>query len=84
MLFHTYANKDVFAYKAGEPPECTNKMLSSFLNVPFLIKSISPATALPVYTGSVKYLLFLLTAALLPPFLALVTRNLVLHIHQSM
>ena len=34
MLLH-YANKDVFAYKAGEPPECTNKMLSSLLNVPF-------------------------------------------------
>ncbi len=32
----TYTKREVFAYKAGEPPECTNKMLSSFLNFPFL------------------------------------------------
>ena len=53
MLLHL-RNKEVFAYKAGEPPECTNKILSSLLKLPFLIKSINPATALPVYTGSSK------------------------------
>ncbi len=45
----TYAKREVFAYKTGESPECTNKMLSSFFNFPFRIKSISPATALSTY-----------------------------------